>query len=178
MKLLLLLIAITTGNLQVYAQGVFTNDTHSALQNVVYEFGKGFPTFKGQLISSVGGKSEYKCNIPLPSVMSSTISQYRSAGKDLFLWQAILFSGSDFNQAEQKYKEVFDQLVNAIIKSGDGKPYILNGNFEAPDPSSPKNTSFTLLPLKGEMNNIKIELSLQNIKGWIVGLKVCDKRFR
>jgi hypothetical protein len=178
MKLMIFIMAFAVNNLNTSGQGVFANDTYSALQTVIYEFNKGFPNIKGQLISATASRSEYKCNLEVPGVLSSSITKYKVSGKDMLSWKAVLFTTNDFSLASQKYKEVFDKIVNAIIKSGDETPYILNGSFETPTESSSNSIILSPLPMKGEMENVKVELSLQKKNGYLIALRVYDKRVR
>jgi hypothetical protein len=65
-------------------------------------------------------------------------------------------------QARSKFKEIYDQIDNTIIKIEGQKPFILNAQYRTPTELHNVNAiSFELLPMVDEMKNLKIELSLE-----------------
>ena len=79
-------------------------------------------------------------------------------------------------QARAKFKEVYDQIENTIIKIEGQKPFILNAQYKTPTELHDTNfISFELLPLVDEMKNLKIDLSLEKEANvWKVKLSVYE----
>ena len=79
-------------------------------------------------------------------------------------------------QARAKYKEIYDQIENTIIKVEGQKPFILSAQYRTPTELHNFNSlTFELLPVTEEMKNLKIDLSLEkegNI--WKVKLNVYE----
>ncbi len=83
----------------------------------------------------------------------------------------------NFEEARQKYADIYGQLSNSIITTAGQKTFILSGQYEAPAEDK-KSTSiiFSLLPGVGDMKRLKVELSLQEEdNGWTILLLVQDK---
>ena len=178
MKQLLLVVMFFTFIFPVSGQGVFTNSTTATIETVIQDVSTGYANIKGDLISKTGTQSEYKSKVQLPGALSSIVIQNKWIGKDVLSWRAILYSGNNFAEASEKFRETFKDLNNTIVKSGSEKPYILSGNFEEPALSQSTNLILMLLPAKGDLQNVRVELSLQNKQGWIVMLRVFDKRYK
>jgi hypothetical protein len=79
-------------------------------------------------------------------------------------------------QARAKYKEIYDQIENTIIKIEGQKPFIINAQYQTPTELHAMNSiSFELLPLVAEMKNLKIDLSLEKESNiWKVKLYVYE----
>ena len=162
----------------VSAQGVFTNNTTATVETVIQDLRNGYVNIKGELISKTGTQSEYKSKVQLPGALSSIIIQNKWIGKDVYSWRAILYNGNNFNAAADKFKETFNEINNSVIKSGSDKPYIISGHFEEPSQSESTNLFLVLLPATGDLQNLRIELTLQKKQGWTVILRISDKQNR
>ena len=79
-------------------------------------------------------------------------------------------------QARAKFKEVYDQIANTIIKIDGQKPFILSAQYRTPTELHNANMiSFELLPLVNDMRNLKIDLNLDKEANiWKVKLSVYD----
>lgn len=79
-------------------------------------------------------------------------------------------------QARAKFKEVYDQIENTIIKIEGQKPFILNAQYRTPTELHNMNAiTFELLPVVDEMKNLKIDLSLEKESNiWKVKLSVYE----
>ena len=159
------------------AQGVFTNKTNAALEKVIQDYPNRFRNIKGEIIIENPQSTEYRSTIEIPGSTSTTVTRYNAKNDDIYSWSCILFEGEDFEQVKIKYREIFGQIKNSIIKAGGQKTFILNGHYEIPSEEK-KFTSiiFELLPAVGEMKKIKVDLSLQyEITGWKITLSVYDR---
>lgn len=79
-------------------------------------------------------------------------------------------------QARGKFKEIYDQIENTIIKVEGQKPFILNAQYRTPtELHNINNITFELLPVVEEMKNLKIDLSLEKeLNIWKVKLNVYE----
>src|SRR5882724_12313147 len=109
----LLLIAI---HAQTPAQGVFANQTNGALERVIQDYPNQFRNIKGDLLASNAGEAEYKSVITIPGAESSTVTQFTSPEKHLVSWQTVLYTSSDFDKAEKKFKALFGEIKNTIVR--------------------------------------------------------------
>lgn len=160
------------------SQSVFSNATNSALEKIIQDYPNHFSNIKGALVSEDKQASSYESNVKIPGSLSCTISQTNYTNRKLVSWKAELFATSSFSEASQKYSELFKQIKNSVLKIQGAKPYILNGQYVAADQS--KNFQaiiLNLLPASGELQNIKVEISLESHSGeWKIQLAIYDDR--
>jgi hypothetical protein len=159
------------------AQGVFTNKTNAVLEKVIQDYPNRFRNIKGELIVENPQTTEYRSTIEIPGSSSCTVTRYSSKKDDVYSWACIVFEGDDFNLVRNKYKELFGQIKNTIIKIEGQKTFILNGQYEAPSEEKKFTTViFDLLPAVGDMKKLKVDLTLQyEMTGWKISLSVYDR---
>jgi hypothetical protein len=129
-------------SMRVSAQGVFANNTNSAIEKAV----------------------------------AGIVSKRGYPKKEDSRWRADVLEVSSFEAAASKYKELYNQIGNSIVRIDGQKPYILSGQYEAPSDSK-RNQSiiFSMLPSTGLMQNVKVELQLiQQANAWKVALAVYE----
>ncbi len=160
-----------------HAQGVFTNKTNAALEKVIQDYPNRFRNIKGDVIVENPQTTEYHSTVEIPGSSSCTVTRYSSKKNDMYSWACIVFEGDDFNLVRNKYKELFGQIKNTIIKIEGQKPFILNGQYEIPTEEKKFTTViFELLPAVGEMKKLRVDLTLQyEITGWKISLSVYDR---
>jgi hypothetical protein len=159
------------------AQGVFKNQTNGALEKVIQDYPNQFKNIRGDLLGSNQRSSEYKSNVAIPGAVSCTITQYAVADKHLVSWQTTIYSSSQFDEAKQRFKELFGEIKNTIIKLDGEKPVILNGRYEMPTEEKKYTTVlFDLLPATGATQSLKVDLMLEKVNlEWKIVLSVHDK---
>ncbi|HVM87441.1 MAG TPA: hypothetical protein VMT76_04585 [Puia sp.] len=159
------------------AQGTFTNTTSATLEKVIRDYPNRFKDIKGEVIVQNPQTTEYQSRVHVPGSSSCTVTRYNSVKNDVYSWECILLQTEDFNTAKNKFREIFNQIKNSIIKLNGDKPYILNGQYEVPSEEKKFTTVvFELLPAVGEMKKVKIDLSLQaQITEWKLSLSVYDQ---
>lgn len=161
----------------IFAQGVFRNQTSSALEKVVQDYPSHFKNIRGELLASVQGSSQYKSNVSIPGALSTSITQSAAASKQLLSWESVVFAGTDFNTVKTHFEELFNQIKNTIIKPTGEKAVIVNGMYM--DPSEDKTFTtiqFDLLPASGMMQKLNIDLAMRSVgKEWKIVLSVYDK---
>jgi len=157
------------------AQGVFSNKTQVVLEKVIQDYPNHFHNIKGELIGQAQQAACYRSTLQLPGAASSTVTLSTSPGPSG--WICVVLDTENFETAKSRYAEIYSQLSNSIITSGNQKTFILSGQYETP--TEDRKTSrviFSLLPGVGEMKNLKVELSLmEDEKGWKILLSVQDK---
>jgi hypothetical protein len=162
---------------QAPAQGVFANQTNGALERVIQDYPNQFKNIKGDLLTSNQREVEYKSVVTIPGSESSVVTQYTGADKHIVSWQAILYSSTDFDKAENKFKSLFGEIKNTIVRLEGERPVILNGKYETPEEGRNTTTvAFDILPSTGPTRQLKVDLALQKLnRRWVVVLSVYDK---
>lgn len=161
-----------------FGQGVFTNQTHSALQEVIGDYPNHFRNIQGQMLRQDPQTTDYSSTVQIGGAVNAVITKYSSnPDKEIYSWKCLLVESEDFAAVSSKYKELFDLMNNSIIKIDRDKPFILNGTYEVPTQTKRFATStFYLLPASGVMSKVKVELSLQYyVKEWRLALLVYDR---
>jgi hypothetical protein len=178
MKAPVLLLLILSSAIS-YTQGVFTNQTHLALQKVIGDYPNNFRNIKGNKVSEDPQSTDYNSSVSIPGQLNSVITKYNSSDdKEIYSWKSVLLETDDFDEVSKKYNEVYKQIKNSIIKIDGEKPFILSGSYEAPSDSKKfTNTDFYLLPASsGDLKRLKVELSLQFfVTEWKLAILVYDQ---
>jgi hypothetical protein len=177
MKSTLLTIAFLLNAAWLFSQDdVFSNKTNVALEKVIRDYPNRFLNIKGEMISQHAQVIEYKSTISVPGASYCSIWKYNVANSEVYNWNCTTFNSPNFMQARAKFKEIYDQIENTIIKIEGQKPFILNAQYRTPTELHNVNAiSFELLPLVAEMKNLKIDLSLEKESNiWKVKLYVYE----
>src|ERR1700712_2151335 len=106
------------------AQGVFTNQTNTALQKVIADYSVSFKNIKGPVVSQAAQTTDYSSKVQIPGSISSVITQYNSSSKDVYSWRCVLVQDEDFDLVSKKYKDLYNQIRNSIVKLDGSKPFI------------------------------------------------------
>ena len=162
--------------LKVSAQGVFTNQTNSAIEKVIQDYPNQFRNITGAMLVEKQQTIDYQSNIQIPGAISCQVIKYSSARPTLY-WRAELMQTGSFDEARSLYKDIYNQVRNSIIKIEGEKPYILNGQYDIPDERKRfHSVVFSMLPSVGELQKVKVELSLvQQSAKWKVVIAVHDQ---
>jgi hypothetical protein len=176
MRSVILTVAFVLNAAWLFSQeDVFSNKTNLALEKVIRDYPNRFHNIRGEMITQNPQSVEYKSTITLPGA-STSIWKYISASNEIYSWNCITYNSKDFMQARSKFKEVYDQIENTIVKVDGQKPFILNAQYRTPTELHSTNMiSFELLPLVEDMKNLKIDLRLEKESNvWKVRLNVYD----
>jgi hypothetical protein len=162
--------------LEVSAQGVFTNQTNTAIEKVIQDYPNQFRNITGALLVEKQQTADYQSYIQIPGAVSCQVIHYNSSKKEL-CWRAELLQTGNFSEAKTLYKDIYNQIRNSIVKIEGEKPYILNGQYETPDERKRMHSVvFSMLPSVGGMQKLKVELSLlQQATVWKVVIVVHDQ---
>ena len=179
MKALTLALLITLPCLG-YPQGVFTNHTHSTLQQVLNDYQNSFRNIRGNAVSNDPQTTYYTSKVEIHGAVNTIITQYSAAeGMEIYSWKCTVLESDDFEAASKKYLETFEHLKNSIIKIDGQKPFILNGSFNTPTEEKRFNSSLLkLLPASaGRLNSVCVELTMEFlVTDWKISILVYDKK--
>jgi hypothetical protein len=157
-------------------EDVFSNKTNVALEKVIRDYPNRFHNIRGDMISQHAQVVEYKSTISVPGASYCSIWKYIVTNNEVYDWSCTTFNSPNFMQARAKFKEIYDQIENTIIKVDGQKPFIINAQYLTPTEFHNMNSiSFELLPAVNEMKNLKIDLSLEKESNiWKVRLSVYE----
>lgn len=171
--LLLLLFAHAPG---VTAQSVFSNETNLALQKVIGDYPNRFSNIKGDQLQAHARSTEYQSKVKIPGALSCVITQTNNTAASEYSWTCELFGSTDFEKSKNRFHELYNQIRNTIIKMEGEKPFILNGQYEAPSNENKATTiRFQFLPASDAIQQLKVELTLQYTTEWKIMLSVFDQ---
>lgn len=158
------------------AQGVFANQTNSAIEKVIQDYPNQFKNITGALVLEKQQTADYQSSIQIPGALSCQVIKYNSGRKEIY-WRAELLETRKFEEAKRLYKDIYNQIRNSIVKIEGEKPYILNGQYDIPDERKGfHSVVFSMLPSVGEMQKLKVELSLvRHATDWKVVIVVHDQ---
>lgn len=164
----------------VFAQGVFSNQASATLQQVIGDYHNHFRNIQGDLVSKEAQSADYASKVVLPGALNAVVTRYNSTNEknNAITWKCLVTQSDDFAAVARKYRELYEQLKNAIIKVDGEKPFILNGTYEAPtDDRKFTATDFYLLPSTGSLKKLKVQLTLEYyVTEWKMALMVYDSK--
>ena len=158
-------------------QSAFTNQTNSTLQKVINDYPNQFRNIKGNVLVQNPQTTDYASIVQIPGSVNAVITKYSAENNEIYSWKCVMLESEDFEVVSKKYREIFNQVKNSIIKLDGNKPFILNGTFE--DPTEEKRytaSAFTLVPASGYLQKLKVVLTLEYlITEWKVSILVYDQ---
>lgn len=168
------LLALLVITLPVFSQGVFSNNTNSALQKVIQDYPNKFRNIQGDKIKGEDQRVDYRSKIEVPGAIFNVVSHYTTPRKERYNWRAELFETADFGLASERFKEYYGHIKNTIVKVEGMPAFILNGRYEYPDQHrNSTSVQFDLLPANADMQNLKVVLHLyRSGNKWKVELNV------
>ena len=148
-------------------------------KKVIEDYPNKFSNIKGDLLGENIQTIDFYSKVQIPGI-SCVLTQYSSTKKDIYSWRAELLEEEEFEEAKKRYKEIYSQIRNTIVKIDGEKPFILNGAYLAPTEDRKFNVvSFQLLPSGSDMDKLRIELSMNYmVTAWKVTLTVYDREYK
>jgi hypothetical protein len=161
---------------QLRIPGTSNSDVRQALEKVMVDFPKGFPTLKGEVVNNNPQSMEYASLLPFKSAEQNTITEY-SGKQPVYSWQAQMLTTEEFSVAEKKYKSLYKDLKNITLTLNRDYTYGLTGDYDEPSESRTfATTVFQLTPSASSLSKLKVELSMQyEMPDWKVCLTVYQK---
>ncbi len=146
------------------------------VKKVIEDYPNRFINLMGEVITQHPQSTDYYCNFKVNGAEETYVTRY-SAKKEVCSWEALMLTTEHFDKAKQKFKSLYNQLQNMLVKFG-GVTYKLKGEYESPDEAK-KFTSvlFSFEPTNEAATKLKIEVSMQFIEPmeWKVKLMVYDR---
>lgn len=175
MKSIQLLLLFVVTSLTVSAQGVFSNQTNAALQQVIEDYPNRFRNITGERLREHNGFTDYRSKISIPGSVNCVISQV-SPPEKICTWTCSLFVDNNYEQALKKYQELFDQIHNTIIRVKGEKPFIITGTYAEPEAEN-KNSSirFQFHPAPQMAQSLRVELCMTYREKWEIILTVTEQ---
>jgi len=170
--LVFILITITARTQMPANQQHFKTD----LATVVSDFRENFQHIIGKELVGEPQSTEYECRLPIRDALSSSITRYSAAHRNIYSWQAVIMVTEDFYAAEKKFRSFFDQINHIIIRNGDRQ-----AEFSAPYQAPAEEIKFTSIVFEtrdreGAPGKLKIELLMQaGIIDWTIRVLVYEK---
>ncbi|RYF37506.1 MAG: hypothetical protein EON97_01110 [Chitinophagaceae bacterium] len=158
---------------------MFSNNTNAALQQVIADYPNKFSNIKGDMLAENVQTTDFRSKVEIPGI-PCVLTQYSSTKKAVYSWRADLGEEEEFEPAKKRYKELYNQIRNTIVKIQGEKPFILNGSYESPSETKKFNTViFQLLPSGREMDKLQVELSMNYmVTYWKITLTVYEREYR
>lgn len=180
MRIIMLSIAALALTAELSAQGVFSNRTQSVLEKVIQDYPNHFHNIQGELITQAQQRSQYRSTLQLPGFNPSVIVLSTAAHDPAQRWSCTLSQLDNFDQARTRFKDLYSQLSNSIIRSNAQKTFILSGQYEEPDPAKKQAlVQFGLLPAVGDLRKLHVLLIMnQQGSSWNISLSVDDQTAR
>jgi len=153
------------------------NGIASDVKKVIEDYPAGLVNLIGELIVENPQSAEYQCNFTVHGAEESSITRYSSKAKSVYSWQALMLSTESFEKAKQKYRTLYNQLINLPVKPAGSKTYYLKGDYQAPaEEMKFASIIFAFSPADDTTKKLKAEISLQyELTEWKVKLLVYDK---
>ena len=176
-KVLLLMAILPGSSSQAQLRGPVTNnDLRINLQKIVSDFPNQFSTLRGDTLIENPQSIEFASRLAFSGATENSIIQYKSV-RPVYSWQATLLSTEEFEEAEKKYRWLYNQLRVMTIKLDNGYSFSLNGDYdEASESKKFCGSIFKMTPNATDMPKLKIEASMQfEFPEWKVNLLVYER---
>lgn len=155
---------------------VSNNDLRINLQKIVSDFPNQFSALRGDTLIENPQSIEFASRLEFSGATQNSIIQYKSV-RPVYSWQATLISTEEFEEAEKKYRWLYNQLKVMTIKLDNGYSFSLSGDYdEASESKKFCGSIFKMTPNASDMPKLKIEASMQfEFPEWKVNLLVYER---
>lgn len=149
-----------------------------SLTKIVKDYQKNFYAIQGKQLSSDGLVDIYNSNVSIPGAVHCVVQRYHSAEDTSASWQAIMYTGENYEEAVKIYKKTFHLLKKTKLKWADKVSVSFKGNLEIPE----ETLRFTSTPLTLNVNdsqytNFFAEVELINLyEEWEVHINLHKKK--
>lgn len=152
------------------------NAFRSDVQKIVSDYPHQFAAFRGAVVNKNPQSVEYASLLVPNGTEASSITGYSAIDKPIYSWQAVLLTTENFEEAQKKYKWLFNQLKGLNVHYV-ADQYTLRGVYEAPDESRKFTTSvLTVHAPPTPLKKLKVEATMEfEFPEWKVRLLVYEK---
>lgn len=161
---------------EILAQDNFSNHTNVAIEKVIRDYPRQFVNIRGALLASENDHADYVSNIQIPGSISCVVSWRQLHSREAISWKAELYSTGSFNEAARRYRDLYQQIRNSIVKMDGTKPFILSGQLEPPAENKKiHSTVFSMIPSLQNVQDLKVALLLvRHGTAWKISVVIHD----
>lgn len=178
-KLITFILTIST--LNVFAQNKIpllkvSNTIKPDIEKVASDYYDHFDNIRGAQTNETQNTIEYESKVLPKGALESSIIQIKGL-YNVYSWQAVMLNTDDFEQAVEKYKQIYHQLNGASFIMHDKRVWKFIGSYDIPD-NSRSFASSILAPnvYDKALQRMKIEVALNyNMPEWSVKVFVYEK---
>jgi len=175
--LLFLILSATLGRSQFYKSLLPSTEFTSALEKIVLDFRLNYKTIQGDPVNKEGNVETFESIIKIPGAKECIITKFNSVIDTSASWQALMYSGDDYNKAVKTYENVFRLVKKSQVKWIDRSSVGFAGEMEKPK----EEIRFTVSTLHFEIDDPRYENFLAEVEivpsleGWEVRLNLHSK---
>jgi hypothetical protein len=178
--LILTILVLSTSLLQAqfYKSLVPSPEFQNALEKIVLDFRYNYKTIQGESVGKEGGTETFQSTIKLPRAKECTIYQFSSLTDTTASWQALMYSGEDYNEAVKTYENLFKLIKKSRVKWIDKTLVGFVGVMEKPKAE----VGFTVSTLRFDLDDPRYRNFLAEVEitpstnGWEVHLNLNSKK--
>lgn len=148
-----------------------------SLSTVVEHFQNNYHQIQGEMLPSDPDRDIFLSTVMVQGASKCLIYRFHSKEDSSASWQALLYSGEDFDVASKIYKQAFRQTRQTKFKIG-LENYSFEGSLLAPTEDL-RFTSSILRPTYdvGQYKNFVAEIEMINtVEGWTVQLNLHSRK--
>lgn len=164
---------------QFYKSIVPSPEFTKTLEKIVLDFRFNYNNIKGNSLMQEGGTETFESSIKLPGSQDCSITYYSSKVDTSASWQAILYKGTDYQEAVRIYQNVFRMVKKSHLNWIDRTLMRFTGTLDSPKEEIGFATSILQLDLddvrykkfaaeielvSNSYDNFEVHLNLQNRK--------------
>jgi hypothetical protein len=153
------------------------NSFQTDIAKVISEFPVRFSAIAGEQTLSNPQTSEYACRLTVKDALNCKVIRYSSAKKDIYSWEATMLKTDDFEEAEKKFRSLFNSLQHLSVTIN-GSKVVFKGAYEKPAEEN-KFTSvvFGAAEKFADLAMLKVELLMEaGIIDWTIRVLVYEKQ--
>ncbi len=177
--LIILIIHNHASYAQFYKSIIPSPEFTKTLEKIVLDFRYNFKNIKGNSLMQEGGTESFESSLKLPGSQDCSITYYSSKVDTSASWQAILYKGTDYQEAVRIYQNVFRMVKKSHLNWIDRTLMRFTGSYESPKAEIGFATSILQLDVEdirykkfaaeielvsNSYDNFEVHLNLQNRK--------------
>ncbi len=167
--------------LNVFAQNKIpllkvSNTIKPDIEKVASDYYDHFDNIKGEQTNETQNTIEYESKVLPKGASESSITQIKGL-YNVYSWQAVMLNTDDFDQAVEKYEQIYHQLNGASLIMHDKKAWKFIGSYDTPNNTRSFASSILAPNLDDKvLQRLKIEVALNyNMPEWSVKVLVYEK---
>ncbi len=150
----------------------------AALSTIVLDYKNNFINVQSKELAGQAAVNTFVSAVCLPAATHCYIVRYTSEEDKTASWQALMYTGDNYNAAVRMYKNTFRDIKATLVAGIDKTPDAFTGKLETPDES----LRFTVSALRlktddAAYNNFEVSVELTSTPGgWEVNVNLYKKK--